>query len=99
MLYVLASITLKPGSLKAVLAAAAPCLQATRKETGCFFYDLHQSVSDPDTLIFVERWQDRAALDAHLKQPHLVQWREHSQAHIVSRNIEIIENGDVTEIS
>ncbi len=95
MLYVIATLTIQPGSCDTVFQHALPCIEATRQETGCISYDLTQSLTDPDTLIFVERWKDKDALKAHFKQPHMAVWREKSGPYIVSRKIEIIENADI----
>lgn len=90
MIYVVARLTIKPGSLEAVSAAAQNCIETTRKEAGCISYDLHASVSEPETLVFVERWETREHLTAHSRQPHLKVWREASEPFTVSRTIEII---------
>ena len=37
--------------------------------------DLHASTTDPDALVFVEKWTDRAALTRHFGMPHLKEWR------------------------
>jgi len=95
MIYLLATLQIKPGSLPAIRQAVEPCIQATRKEKGCISYELCQSFSDENTLIFVERWSDRAALDAHFKEPHLIAWREAGSPYILDAKIEIIENADV----
>ena len=95
MLYVIATIAIEPGSRADVLAAANPCIEATRQEDGCISYDLTASLTDTDTLIFVERWRDREALNAHFHQPHMKAWRAAGGPYIKDRKIEIIQNGEV----
>ncbi len=95
MIHLIATLTIKPGSLAAVTEAVHPCLEATRAEAGCISYDLHVDVSDDTRLVFVERWENRAALDAHFQTPHLQAWREAGGQYFTSRNIEIIEDGRV----
>lgn len=51
----------------ALRAAIAP----THAETGCIRYALHRATNDPRSLIMIERWTSQAALDAHLKTPHI----------------------------
>lgn len=46
-------------------------VQETRKEAGCLQYDLHIATDDPASFAFYERWTDKAALDAHIKTPHV----------------------------
>lgn len=95
MLYVIATLTIQPGSLDKVVAAARPCIEATRKEPGCISYDLNMDVTDNTRLVFVERWKDRAALEAHFNAPHVQTWREAGAPLITARKAEIIEDGKV----
>jgi quinol monooxygenase YgiN len=69
--HVLARFTAMAGkeqTLKAVLTALVP---PTRRELGCYQYDLLVDANDPRQFCFVERWDDAAALDQHLETPHL----------------------------
>ena len=75
MIFVIATMQGRPEKREALLAGARIVIAATRKEEGCLSYDLHQSVSDPDCLVFVERWTTREALGAHFETPHLQVWR------------------------
>jgi quinol monooxygenase YgiN len=95
MIHLIATLKIKPGSLPEILKAVAPCIEATRLETGCISYDLFQSLSDENTLVFVERWDDKAALEAHFHEPHLIAWREAGSPFFLDRKIEIIENADI----
>ncbi|MCX7341208.1 MAG: putative quinol monooxygenase [Hyphomicrobiales bacterium] len=91
MIYLIATLRITPGSLPAVIAAVKPCLDATRQEAGCISYDLHVDVTDPEALVFVERWETREALAAHFTTPHLQAWRAAGGPHILARRIEIID--------
>ena len=44
---------------------------ASRLEEGCLRYGFFAAVEDPLTLVAVEEWADREALDRHFAQPHL----------------------------
>ena len=90
MIVVIATLTIKPGTLEAIRPHAEACIVATRQEKGCIAYDLNASMTDPSTLVFVEKWETREDLTAHSKQAHLVAWRNASAPHLVSRVIEII---------
>jgi quinol monooxygenase YgiN len=90
MIYVVATLIVKPGSAAALQGPAAACIAETRKEEGCISYELFQSLGDPDRLVFVEQWETREALTAHSKAPHLAVWREASTPHLISRTIEVI---------
>jgi len=95
MIYVVATLTVRPGALEALRPAAAACREATLQEQGCLAYDLHLSLSDPEKLVFVEKWETREALSAHSRQPHLAAWREASDPYLVSRVIEIVHPAKV----
>ncbi len=95
MIHLIATITIRPGSLDAVVAAAKPCLEGTRAEAGCISYELFQSVEDPEKLVFVERWKDRTALTEHFHAPHLIAWREAGGQHILTRHIEVVTDSAV----
>src|SRR3712207_1810977 len=44
---------------------------ASRLEDGCLNYGYFVSMTDPGQFIAVEEWRDMAALEAHLRQPHV----------------------------
>lgn len=90
MIFVIATIKLKTGAREHLIAPARACIAETRREAGCISYDLLGSITDDDTMVFVERWESREALTAHSKQPHLATWREASAPYLVSRTIEIV---------
>jgi quinol monooxygenase YgiN len=41
----------------------------SRAEPGCLSHDVHADLHDPLRLVFVERWADEAALQAHFAVP------------------------------
>jgi quinol monooxygenase YgiN len=89
-IFVISTNTIKPGSETAVRAAATACRRETLKEAGCLSYDLHQSISDSSVFVFVERWQSREALTAHLDTAHLKAWRAVAVELVLKRTVEII---------
>ena len=46
-------------------------VEPTRAEPGCINYDFHADAVDPCVFVFYENWTSQAALDEHLKMPHL----------------------------
>lgn len=98
MIYVIAKIEIKPGTLEQVIAAALPCIEATRKEEGCLTYDLNHSVTNETSIVFVESWESRAALEAHFGQPHMATWRGLAAPHFVGRTIEVIDAASVENL-
>ncbi|QNM96111.1 putative quinol monooxygenase [Chitinimonas koreensis] len=73
-LTVVATIAARPGSEALVEAALQALIEPTRREAGCIEYVLHRDQAEPRTFVFVERWSDAAALDAHLQSPHLADY-------------------------
>lgn len=71
MIYVVATLTVKPEARAELIAAAKDCIAATRKEAGNIAYDLHESVTDPARLVFVEQWENAEALEPHRKAEHM----------------------------
>jgi quinol monooxygenase YgiN len=64
------TLKVKEGEEKALLAAAKPCVKATRKEKGCLRYELHQDIEDPTKFVFFERWKGVKDLAEHLRAAH-----------------------------
>ena len=95
MIHLIATLRIKEGALPAVLEAARPCIEATRREEGCLHYDLHQSLTEPEKLVFVEKWENRKALADHFREPHLIAFRKAAEPQFTSREIVTIEGGDV----
>lgn len=48
-------------------AANALAAKVNANEDGCILYELYKSKSDPNTYVFMEKYTDQAALDAHGK--------------------------------
>jgi quinol monooxygenase YgiN len=71
MIYVVATLTVKPEARAELIAVAKDCIAATRKEPGNIAYDLHESVTDPARLVFVEQWENAEALEPHRKAEHM----------------------------
>lgn len=71
MIYVVATLTVKPETRAELIAAATACITETRKEAGNIAYDLHESVTDPTKMVFVEQWQNAEALEPHRKSDHM----------------------------
>lgn len=76
------TIDLQPGTRETVLSRAPGVQAATRAEPGCIAYDFYTCTDDPDRLVFVESWADRAAHAAHEAQDHTKRWIAfHEQFH------------------
>ncbi len=98
MLYLISTANLKPGTRDTCIAPARVCIAASRQEPGCIAYDLNLSVSDPDRMVFVEVWADRAALDEHFKTQHFKDWRAAIADCVVNRKLELVTPLKVEEL-
>lgn len=75
MLIILGTIRLPPENLAAARPVMEAMAKASRAEEGCIDYAYAEDVFEPGLIRVSEVWRDRAALDAHFRQPHLAAWR------------------------
>lgn len=64
-------LNIKEGVAAKFEAAFAKAVKATRREKGNRVYDLNRDTKTPTQYLVYERWQNVAALEAHLKSPHI----------------------------
>lgn len=70
-LRVVARIKAKPEKVGEVRELLRGLIAPTRKESGCFSYELLQNTKDPTDFTFVEEWVSEAALASHAASDHL----------------------------
>jgi quinol monooxygenase YgiN len=75
MILVLGTVKLPPERLDGAREAMERMVTASRAEPGCIAYGYAQDVLDPETIHVIEKWRDRAALQAHFATPHMAEWR------------------------
>ena len=64
-------VTIETGDKRAaIIEAARPCQDATRKEDGCHAYAFFADIESESRLYVVETWADEAALDRHMQTEH-----------------------------
>ena len=69
--HVVARYLAKPGKEEALKAVLTALIAPTRRELGCYQYDLLSNPQDPREFCFVERWEDDKSLDRHGETAHL----------------------------
>ena len=69
MVIVIGDVTLRPDAVDEALALSRDHVARSRTEPGCISHDVHIHVDEPNRIVFVERWADRAALDTHFAVP------------------------------
>jgi len=70
MIAVIAKIPVQPEKKQEALDAVKTLMSHVAKEEGTLFYSVNVSEEDPNTLVMIERYRDRDALDAHGSTPH-----------------------------
>jgi len=66
---VLGRVDTTPETVDEALALSLAHVHRSRREPGCLAHAVHRDAEDPYRLVFVERWADREALDAHFRVP------------------------------
>ena len=69
MIVVLGDVRLRDGTADEALRISRQHVERSRSEPGCISHDVLTDPDQPDRLVFVERWADRAALAAHFAVP------------------------------
>ena len=100
MIHVLAIITTKPGMRDTVLAAFHGNMPAVHAEEGCIEYgpavDCPTSIPvqarlGDDTVVIIEAWSDVPALEAHLKAPHMADYRVKVKPFVKSVTLRVLQ--------
>lgn len=86
--YVFAKWQVKEGKIDTVLNLLAEVAKKSTEEKGNLFYKIHQSNSEPNTLILFEGYTNEAAVDEHRNSSHF-------QNLVVGNIIPNLENREV----
>jgi quinol monooxygenase YgiN len=68
---VVGAFKINPGKEEDALEAFSALVEPTHGEQGCILYALHQGTDDRGRLTYIERWESREDLDAHLESDHV----------------------------
>ncbi len=52
------------------IETAKELVEKTNQEKGCIQYELNRCIEEKNVLAFIEKWEDQASLDAHMKSEH-----------------------------
>jgi len=69
--HVVARYIAKPGKEEALKTVLTALIAPTRRELGCYQYDLLFNPLDPREFCFVERWESDKEVDRHGETKHL----------------------------
>ncbi|WP_419657411.1 antibiotic biosynthesis monooxygenase [Desulfosarcina variabilis str. Montpellier] len=99
MIYVIASIRVKPGKRDAFLEIFKANVQTVLAEKGCIDYmptidvdaGLPPQVLGPNLVTIIERWERLEDLHAHLKTPHMAAYREKVKDMVEGMSLKVLE--------
>ena len=96
MIHVLAIITAKPGQRGVLLQAFKSIVPTVHAEAGCIEYGPVVDVAGadpafgPDTFVVVEKWESRAARQAHAAAPHMKVYGEKTRELVAKRAVHVL---------
>lgn len=70
MLIVTGTARVDPLSRAEFIAAATEITVAAREDDGCRSYGFYADLTDTDTVVSIEIWRDRGALEEHMTHSH-----------------------------
>jgi len=85
MVSLIAKIPIKEGRVEDAIAAFKGLMVQVAKEEGTLFYTLNRNQSNPNTLVVMERYKDKAALDAHSSSPYFKEFFTKSREFIAGK--------------
>ncbi len=100
MIYVIATLEVKPGKREAFLAEFHRNMPKVRAEKGCIEYgptvDLQTDIKAQmpfreNTVTILEKWESLQALKAHIVTPHMTEYQERVKDLLASRSLQILE--------
>lgn len=87
-IYTFAKWRVKEGQLETVLSLLVELTIKSTAEEGNLLYKIHQSNSDPNTLILFEGYKDESALAEHRKS-------EHFQTLVIGKIIPLLDDREI----
>ena len=75
MIIVAGSFRIPPSMIEVVRPVMETMILASRDEEGCIEYSYALDVLDKGLVRVIEKWRDRAALEAHFRTAHIAEWR------------------------
>lgn len=84
MIIITGSVRGDTGTMPELLRISLDHVHRSRTEPGCISHDVHRHAEEANLLVFLERWQDMAAVTAHFSVPDSQQFVRDIQALAVS---------------
>ena len=74
MIIVIGVIVVKEACVDEALKLSQQHVNRSRKEIGCIAHGVHIDSENPQRLVFLEKWQDRASLTKHFEEPTSIEF-------------------------
>ncbi|MCZ6710231.1 MAG: putative quinol monooxygenase [Gammaproteobacteria bacterium] len=87
MIIVHGSIPIRPDCRERALELARTMTEATQSELGCISYDFYVGLSDPNTLMLFQEWENMDALMGHFQTEHMDEFL---------RELPLVVSGEIT---
>lgn len=84
MIIVKATVVANESERENLLKIIDKCVIETRKEEGCLSYEFFFSSEDENVGAFFEQWENKEALDAHMKALHFIEFIESSKPYLAT---------------
>jgi quinol monooxygenase YgiN len=85
MVSVIAKLPIKEGKVEEAITAVKELVVQVAREEGTLMYTLNRDQSNPNTLVIMERYKDKAAFDVHASTPHFKAFFAKSKAFLGGR--------------
>ena len=76
----------RPGQELLLEAELGALVNPSRREDGCFRYDLYRSADAPGAYMFYEIWASREHHRRHTQTPHFLRWNARKDALLAGRD-------------
>jgi quinol monooxygenase YgiN len=76
----------RPGQELLLEAELGALVNPSRREDGCFRYDLYRSADAPGAFLFYEIWASREHHRRHTQTPHFLRWNARKDALLAGRD-------------
>jgi quinol monooxygenase YgiN len=100
MIYVIATVEVKPGQRKKLLERIARLVPAVRAEKGCLEYGpavdaptaiKAQVPAGENFVLMIEKWESLADLETHLAAPHMLEYRQDVKEMVAGVKLQILQ--------
>ena len=95
MIIVNAVLPVKEEKIDDAVKQAEPLIKASRTHDGNISYNLYQDVLDK-SLIFIEKWESKQTLDAHMQTPEFLEFGENIKEYLTDElDVKIIVGDEI----